>query len=70
MPLEENVLKSASGFKLQTLLLSRMFYFIETGKITEPVYTPEQSPAGTSNRQFLLDFIGNLLQSAFPNLQV
>ena len=58
------------GFKLQTLLLSRMFFFVETGKITEPVYTPEQSPAGTSNRQFLLDFIGNLLQSAFPNLQV
>ena len=58
------------GFKLQTLLLSRMFYFVETGKISEPVYTPEQSPAGTSNKQFLLDFIGNLLQSAFPNLQV
>ena len=65
-----NMLKSGSGFKLQTLLLSRMFYFVETGKISEPVYTAEQSPAGTSNRQFLLDFIGNLLQSAFPNLQV
>ena len=64
------MLTSGSGFKLQTLLLSRMFYFVETGKISEPVYTPEQSPAGTSNRQFLLDFIGNLLQSAFPNLQV
>lgn len=65
-----SMLTSGSGFKLQSLLLSRMFYFVETGKITEPVYTPEQSPAGTSNRQFLLDFIGHLLQSAFPNLQV
>ena len=64
------MLMSVVGFKLQTLLLSRMFYFVETGKISEPVYTPEQSPAGTSNKQFLLDFIGNLLQSAFPNLQV
>ena len=64
------MLTSGLGFKLQTLLLSRMFYFVETGKISEPVYTPEQSPAGTSNKQFLLDFIGNLLQSAFPNLQV
>ena len=64
------MLTSWIGFKLQTLLLSRMFYFVETGKISEPVYTPEQSPAGTSNKQFLLDFIGNLLQSAFPNLQV
>lgn len=64
------MLTTGSGFKLQSLLLSRMFYFVESGKISEPVYTPEQSPAGTSNRQFLLDFIGNLLQSAFPNLQV
>ena len=57
------------GFKLQTLLLSRMFYFVESGKISEPVYTPEQAAAGTTNRQFLTEFIGNLLQSAFPNLQ-
>ena len=65
-----SMLTPEPGFKLQTLLLSRMFYFVETGKITETVYTPEQSPAGTPNRQFLLEFIGNLLQSAFPNLQV
>lgn len=58
-----------AGFKLQTLLLSRMFYFVESGKISEPVYTPEQAAAGTTNRQFLTEFIGNLLQSAFPNLQ-
>ncbi|KAL2051606.1 hypothetical protein ABVK25_008020 [Lepraria finkii] len=58
-----------AGFKLQTLLLSRMFYFVESGKISEPVYTPEQAQAGTTNRQFLTEFIGNLLQNAFPNLQ-
>ncbi|KAK0514437.1 hypothetical protein JMJ35_003054 [Cladonia borealis] len=58
-----------AGFKAQTLLLSRMFYFVESGKISEPVYTPEQAAAGTTNRQFLTEFIGNLLQSAFPNLQ-
>ena len=46
-----------------------MFFFVECGKISEPVYTPEQAAAGTTNRQFLTDFIGNLLQSAFPNLQ-
>ena len=65
-----SILILGSGFKLQSLLLSRMFFFVETGKISQPVYTPEQSPAGTSNRQFLLDFIGNLLRSAFPNLQL
>ena len=58
-----------AGFKSQSLLLSRMFWFIETGRITEPVYTPDQAPAGTNNRQFLTGFIGNLLLSAFPNLQ-
>ena len=51
------------------MLLARMFYFIESGKITEPVYTPEQAPASTSNKDFLRGFIGNLLQTAFANLQ-
>lgn len=51
------------------MLLARMFWFIESGRITEPVYTPEQAASGTTNKQFLTDFTGNLLQSAFPNLQ-
>lgn len=57
------------GFKTQSMLLSRMFYFIESGKITEPVYSPEQAPAGTSNKDFLSSFISTLLQNAFSNLQ-
>lgn len=61
---------NATGFKSQSMLLARMFYFVESGKITEPVYTPEQAPAGTSNKDFLRTFVGNLLQAAFPNLQV
>ena len=65
----KDIAEFSPGFKLQTLLLSRMFYFVESGKISEPVYTPEQAAAGTTNRQFLTEFIGNLLQSAFPNLQ-
>lgn len=51
------------------MLLSRMFYFIESGKITEPVYSPDQAPAGTSNKDFLSSFISTLLQNAFSNLQ-
>lgn len=51
------------------MLLSRMFYFVESGKITEPVYSAEMAPAGTSNKVFLRGFVGNLLQTAFPNLQ-
>ena len=57
------------GFKSQSLLLARMFYFIESGKITEPIYTSGQAPVGTSNKEFLRTFVGTLLQTAFPNLQ-
>ncbi len=46
-----------------------MFWFLESGRITEPLYTPEQAAAGTSNKAFLTEFVGNLLHSAFPNLQ-
>lgn len=63
------MLTAIVGFKLQTLLLSRMFFFVESGKISKPIYPPELAAAGTSNRQFLTEFIGNLLQNAFPNLQ-
>ncbi|KAI9673278.1 MAG: Karyopherin transporter [Trizodia sp. TS-e1964] len=59
-----------AGFKSQALLLSRMFNFVETGKIQAPLYTPDRAPEGTSNRDFLRSFVGNLLQTAFPNLQV
>ena len=46
-----------------------MFYFIESGKITEPIYNAGQASAGTSNKEFLRTFVGTLLQTAFPNLQ-
>ena len=51
------------------MLLARLFYFITSEKITDPVYTPDQAPQGTSNQDFLSGFIGNLLHTAFPNLQ-
>ena len=57
------------GFKSQAMLLSRMFYFIEAGKIQEPIYNPDQAPMGTSNKQFLQEYVANLLQNAFKNLQ-
>ena len=59
-----------AGFKSQSMLLARMFYFIRNGKVTEPIYAPDQAQAGTSNEQFLQEFIGNLLHNAFGNLQI
>ncbi|KUM57608.1 hypothetical protein ACN42_g9577 [Penicillium freii] len=46
-----------------------MFYFVESGKIQEPIYSPDQAPAGTSNKDFLQEHIANLLKNAFSNLQ-
>ena len=57
------------GFKSQSLLLSRMFWFISTSRISSPIYTPEQAAPNTTNKTFLTEFIGNLLSTAFPNLQ-
>jgi exportin-1 len=59
----------ALGFKSQSMLLADVL-FRRIRKIQEPLYTPEQAPAGTANKDFLRDFVGNLLQTAFPNLQV
>lgn len=60
---------SLLGFKSQAMLLSRMFYFVEAGKIQEPIYAPDQAPARTSNKDFLQEYVANLLQNAFKNLQ-
>ncbi|MCJ1308336.1 Karyopherin transporter [Agyrium rufum] len=57
-----------AGFKHQAQLLSRLFYFVESGKISGPIYSPEQAQPNTSNKDFLRSFVGNTLQSAFPNL--
>ena len=57
------------GFKTQSMLLARMFYFVESGKITEPIYTSDQAQSGTTNKEFLRNFVGKILQQAFPNLQ-
>ncbi|KAI9711412.1 MAG: Exportin-1 [Candelaria pacifica] len=58
-----------AGFKSQSMLLAKMFNLVESGKIQEPIYSPEQAQAGTPNKDFLREFVGNLLQNAFPNLQ-
>ncbi len=58
-----------AGFKYQSLLLLKMFWLVETGKLQGPIYGPELAQAGTSNRDFLRTFVQNLLANAFPNLK-
>lgn len=58
-----------AGFKYQAQLLSKMFYLVENNKIGGPVYQPDQATEGTANKEFVKNFVGNLLSTAFTNLQ-
>ncbi|KAK5116681.1 Exportin-1 [Meristemomyces frigidus] len=58
-----------AGFKYQSMLLSRMFLLVGTNKIAGPIYNPDQAAQGTSNKDFLQNFVASLLSTAFPNLQ-
>ncbi|KAI9794804.1 MAG: Karyopherin transporter [Peltula sp. TS41687] len=57
-----------AGFKSQSMLIARMFFFIESGKIQGPIYEADKAPQGTPNKQFLQEFVGSLLHNAFSNL--
>jgi exportin-1 len=63
-----------AGFKTQSMLLMRLFYFAQPAdgtapKIDGPIYTPGQKPAGTSNKEFLTDLVTNMMREAYSNLQ-
>ncbi|OCH95617.1 hypothetical protein OBBRIDRAFT_788159 [Obba rivulosa] len=59
-----------SGFKLQSLLLARMFQLVETNQISVPLFDPATVPdPNMSNSLFLREYTANLLKSAFPHVQ-
>ncbi|KAG6897296.1 Exportin-1 [Termitomyces sp. T32_za158] len=55
-----------SGFKLQSVLLARMFQLVETNAIRTPLFDPSQT---TSNAAYLREYTANLLKNAFPHVQ-
>lgn len=57
-----------AGFKYQSMLLARLFWLVTTDRFHGRIYKPDAAPPGTSNRDFLVTFVGNLLSGAFPNL--
>lgn len=58
-----------SGFKLQSLLLARMFQLVETNQIQSPLFNPAQvADANMSNSLFLKEYCANLLKTAFPHV--
>ncbi|KAG0245961.1 CRM1 C terminal-domain-containing protein [Mortierella sp. GBAus27b] len=59
-----------SGFKLQSQLLARMFYLVDSGAVQAPLFTPSQvTDSSMTNSRFLKEYMMNLLQNAFPHLQ-
>ncbi|ORY74870.1 Crm1-K1 [Protomyces lactucae-debilis] len=60
-----------SGFRMQSVILARMFGLVESNAIAAPLYQPNQvQNPSTTNAQFLRDYVVSLLQNAFPHLQL
>lgn len=57
-----------AGFKYQSMLLAKMFWLVDAGKVQGPIYGSD-TPAGTSNKDYLTSYVQNLLANAFSNLQ-
>ena len=58
-----------SGFKLQSMLLARLFQLVETGQVHAPLYdTATVSDPNMTNSAFLKDYCKNILKTAFPHV--
>ncbi|KAG8879206.1 Karyopherin transporter [Tulasnella sp. 331] len=58
-----------SGFKLQTLMLARLFTLVESNLIQAPLFDPATVPnPNMTNQTFLREYSANLLRNAFPHL--
>jgi exportin-1 len=57
-----------SGFKLQSVLLARLFQLVEANQIQSPLFDPAQV-AMANNAVFIREYCANLLKTAFPHVQ-
>jgi exportin-1 len=60
-----------SGFKFQAQLLAQMCAVISSDSLRAPIYQPNQvaDPSTATNQEFFRQYLTQLLQNAFPNLQ-
>ncbi|KAJ7632457.1 CRM1 C terminal-domain-containing protein [Roridomyces roridus] len=59
-----------SGFKLQSVVLARMFQLVELNAISTPLFDPSQvSDPNVTNAMFLREYCADLLHTAFPHVQ-
>jgi len=58
-----------SGFKMQSVLLARMYQLVEMNVIQTPLFDPSQvSDPSMTNTTFLREYTANLLKTAFPHV--
>jgi exportin-1 len=58
-----------SGFKLQSLLLARMFQLVEMNQIQTQLFDPATvADPSVTNALFLREYTANLLKNAFPHV--
>lgn len=57
-----------SGFGLQSEILAVFVDLVCSDKITAPLYSSEEAPAGTTNADYLRQYLSKSLRNAFPNL--
>jgi exportin-1 len=57
-----------SGIKMHATLLQHMLHLVAMGKVTVPLFDTTNFPPGTTNQDYVRDYIGNLLSSQFTNL--
>ncbi|KAF8162898.1 CRM1 C terminal-domain-containing protein [Crassisporium funariophilum] len=59
-----------SGFKLQSVMLARMYQLVEANIIQTPLFEASQvADPGMNNTTFLREYTATLLKTAFPHVQ-
>jgi exportin-1 len=57
-----------TGFKLQGILLARLFQLVETNQIEAPLFDPAVTDPSMTNQKYLRQFCADLLTNAFPHV--
>ena len=57
-----------SGFKMHSTILKHVFYLIQSGHITVPLFDVSTQPAGTTNQQFICQYVVSMISNAFQNM--
>ncbi len=57
------------GFVHQSQLLAKLINLVETNSIPAPLYSENEAPAGTSNRDFVKESLASMLLTGFEQLQ-